>query len=142
VQPPIEPRDSLQNFALSPDLKIELVGSEPQIVDPVAMRFDEDGRLWVVEMRDYPSGAAGGNPAKSRISLLEDRDGDGFFETSTVFADGLHFATGVQPWKGGVFVTMAGQVAFMMDTNGDNKADFVETWYTGFAELTEPATTG
>jgi putative membrane-bound dehydrogenase-like protein len=133
----VEPRASLEHFALSPDLKIELVASEPQIIDPVAMRFDEDGRLWVVEMRDYPLGAAGGNPATSRISLLEDHDGDGFFETATVFADGLHFATGVQPWKGGVFVTMAGQVAYMKDTDGDNKADLVETWYTGFAELNQ-----
>ncbi len=137
VKAPVEPRASLEHFALSPDLKVELVASEPQIIDPVAMRFDEDGRLWVVEMRDYPLGAAGGNPATSRISLLEDHDGDGFFETAAVFADGLHFATGVQPWKGGVVVTMAGQVAYMKDTTGDNKADLVETWYTGFAELNQ-----
>ena len=70
----------------------------------------------------------------SRISVLDDNDGDGFFETATVFADDLPFATGLQPWKGGVFVTLAGQVAYMKDTDGDGKADVDETWFTGFAE--------
>jgi len=134
VKSPVSPQESLQHFAHSPDLRIELVAHEPDVIDPVAIRFDEDGRMWVVEMRDYPTGAAGGNPAASRISVLEDRDGNGFFESSTVFADGLAFATGLQPWRGGVFVTMAGQLAYMKDTNGDGRADLVETWYTGFAE--------
>jgi putative membrane-bound dehydrogenase-like protein len=119
---------------VSPDLKVELVAHEPQVIDPVAIRFDEAGRMWVVEMRDYPTGSAGGNPASSRISVLEDEDGDAFYESSSVFADNLQFATGVQPWKGGVFVTMAGEVAYMKDTDGDGRADLVETWFTGFAE--------
>jgi putative membrane-bound dehydrogenase-like protein len=134
VKSPVLPQESLKHLVVSPELKVELVACEPQIVDPVAVRFDEAGRMWVVEMRDYPTGRAGGNSNASRISVLEDRDGDGFFETATVFADNLRFATGVQPWKGGVFVTMAGQVAYMKDTTGDNEADIVETWYTGFAE--------
>jgi putative membrane-bound dehydrogenase-like protein len=103
------------------------------VIDPVEIRFDEDGRMWVVEMRDYPSGSPDGI-RHSRISVLKDRDRDGFFETATVFADDLHFATGIQPWKGGVFVTMAGQIAYMKDTTRDDKADVNETWYTGFAE--------
>jgi putative membrane-bound dehydrogenase-like protein len=134
VTSPVTPQESLEHLVVASELKVELVACEPQIVDPVAVRFDETGRLWVVEMRDYPTGDAGGNPNDSRISVLEDRDGEGFFETATVFADNLRFATGVQPWKGGVFVTMAGQVAYMKDTSGDNKADVIETWYTGFAE--------
>jgi len=134
VKSPVSPQESLQHFALSSNLKIELAAHEPQVIDPVAIRFDGDGRMWVVEMRDYPTGAAGSNPAKSRISVLEDRDDDGLFETATVFADRLEFATGVQPWRGGVFVTMAGQVAYMKDTSGDGRADLIETWYSGFAE--------
>ena len=74
-------------------------------------------------MCDYPTGPTKEFPARSRISVLSDKDGDGFFETATVFADNLPFATGVQPWKGGVFVTMAGKVAYMKDTDGDGKAD-------------------
>jgi putative membrane-bound dehydrogenase-like protein len=129
---PSSPQESLRQFVVEPGLKVELVASEPGIVDPVAIRFDEDGRLWVVEMRDYPTALEGG--PRSRISILEDRDGDGFFESATVFADGLQYATGVQPWKGGAFVTLSGKVVYMKDTDGDGKADENTTWYTGFTE--------
>jgi putative membrane-bound dehydrogenase-like protein len=130
----LSPQDSLKQIVVDPGLKVELVASEPNIMSPVAVRFDEDGRMWVVQMCDYPTGPTKKFPQRSRISILTDKDGDGFFETATVFADGLAFATGVQPWKGGAFVTMAGQVAYMKDTNGDGKADVVETWYTGFMQ--------
>ncbi len=130
----LSPQESLQQIVVDPGLKVELVASEPNVMSPVAIRFDDDGRMWVVEMCDYPTGPTKDFPQQSRISILTDKDGDGFFETATVFADGLSFATGVQPWKGGVFVTMAGQVAYMKDTGGDDKADYIETWYTGFAE--------
>ncbi len=131
---PLSPQESLKHFHLPPGLKIELVACEPQVIDPVALRFDEDGRLWVVEMRDYPHGPAEGQPPRSRIRVLEDRDGDGFYETAQTFADKLLFVTGVQPWRGGVIVTMAGSVRYMKDENGDGWADRQETWYTGFAE--------
>ncbi len=131
---PIQAKDSLAHFELVPGLKIEAVASEPEVIDPVAIRFDEDGRMWVVEMRDYPHGPAAGEKPKSRIKILEDKDNDGNYETVKIFADELLFATGLQPWKGGAFVTMAGQVAYMKDTTGDGRADQVETWYTGFAQ--------
>ncbi|MGE0606810.1 MAG: PVC-type heme-binding CxxCH protein [Pirellulales bacterium] len=134
-QSPLSPHDSLRHFQLADaELKIELAACEPQVVDPVAIRFDEDGRMWVVEMRDYPNGPADGSPPLSRIVVLEDRDDDGFYESSTLFADKLLFATGVQPWKGGVFVTLAGRVGYMKDTDGDGRADVDETWFTGFVE--------
>jgi putative membrane-bound dehydrogenase-like protein len=128
------PRDSLKQIVVDPGLKVELVASEPNVTSPVAVRFDEDGRMWVAQMCDYPTGPTKEFPQGSRISILTDRDGDGFFETATVFADNLSFVTGLQPWKGGAFVTMAGKVAYMKDTNGDGKADVVETWYTGFIQ--------
>ncbi len=131
---PIEPRDTLSHFQLDPGLAIELVAAEPQIVDPVAIRFDEDGRLWVAEMRDYPNGPAPGGKPQSRISVLKDTDGDGFFETAQVFAEGLLFVTGMQPWRGGVIVTLSGQVVYLKDTNGDGRSDLHEVWYTGFKE--------
>ena len=134
IRSPVSPREALKRFVLHPKLRIELVACEPQVVDPVAIAFDEDGRLWVVEMRDYPNGPEKGKPPLSRIRLLEDRNGDGFFETARTFADGLLFATGIQPWKGGVIVTLAGEVAYFKDTDGDGKADVRETWFTGFAE--------
>jgi putative membrane-bound dehydrogenase-like protein len=131
---PLTPDESLQHFKLLSGLRMELVASEPEVIDPVAVRFDEFGRMWVVEMRDYPHGPAEGEEPRSMIKMLEDRDGDGRFEHVQVFADKLLFVTGVQPWRGGVIVTMAGEVAYMRDTDGDGKADERETWYTGFAQ--------
>ena len=143
MKSPLSPEESLKHFQLDPLLSIELVAAEPQVVDPVAMRFDEDGRLWVAEMRDYPLGPIKKTDGKrteqdaeplSQIKILEDKDGDGRFETATVFADKLLFVTGLQPWKGGVIVTLSGKVAYMKDTDGDGKADVNETWFTGFSE--------
>ncbi|HXT60872.1 MAG TPA: PVC-type heme-binding CxxCH protein, partial [Pirellulales bacterium] len=130
----MSPEDSLAHFHLPEGLKLEIVAAEPEVIDPVAIRFDERGRLWVVEMRDYPNGPGDGQRPLSRIKLLEDRDGDGRFETAQIFADELLFATGVQPWKGGVFVTFSGKVEWMQDADGDGKADQRETWFTGFTE--------
>lgn len=134
VKSPLSPEDSLAEFRLPEGLKLEIVAAEPDVIDPVAIRFDEFGRMWVVEMRDYPNGPPDGQWPLSRIKLLEDRNGDGRFETVHVFADHLLFATGVQPWKGGVFVTLSGKVEWMQDTDGDGHADLRETWFTGFTE--------
>src|SRR4051812_42485238 len=89
---PLSPREAQKLFKLDKGLKIELVACEPQIESPVFMAFDPKGKLWVVEMRDYPNGPAPGQPPQGRIRILEDKDGDGFFETSNVFADKLLFA--------------------------------------------------
>jgi putative membrane-bound dehydrogenase-like protein len=129
---PLEPADALAEFQLDSELRIELVACEPEVVDPVAMRFDENGRLWVVEMRDYPHGPAEGQPPLSEIKVLDDRDGDGRYETSQTFADHLLFPTGLQPWRGGLIVTLAGEVIYLKDTDGDDKADLRETWFRGF----------
>ena len=134
IASPLSPDDSLKHFQLEAGLRIELAAAEPQVIDPVAMRFDEQGMLWVVEMRDYPHGPAQGEKAKSRIRILRDTDADGRFETAVTFADHLPFATGVQPWQGGVFVTLAGRIAYLKDATGDNVADIDETWFTGFAQ--------
>ncbi|MFO0895990.1 MAG: PVC-type heme-binding CxxCH protein [Pirellulales bacterium] len=137
ASPPLSPEDSLKAIHLAPGLRAELVAAEPEVVDPVAIRFDERGRLWVVEMRDYPSGPHEGQAPQSRIRVLEDADGDGRYETAHTFAEGLAMPTGLQPWKGGVFVTLAGRLAYLKDTDGDGRADLDETWFTGFAEENE-----
>jgi putative membrane-bound dehydrogenase-like protein len=85
-------------------------------------------------MSDYPNGPGPGEPPKSRIKLLEDRDADGRFETAHLFADKLLFATGLQPWRGGAIVTLAGEIAYFKDTDGDHKADVRETWFRGFVQ--------
>lgn len=131
---PLEPSDAIKAFVLAPGVRIELVASEPEVIDPVSIRFDEDGRLWVVEMRDYPLGPKPGKPPESKIKILEDLNHDGRYETVHLFANNLQFPTGIQPWRGGVFVTFAGKVAYLKDIDGDLKADTEEIWLTGFAE--------
>jgi putative membrane-bound dehydrogenase-like protein len=133
---PLSPAAALADFALSPGYRIELVASEPQIVDPVAMAFDAQGRLWVVEMRDYPFLADGAKPS-SRIRILEDKNQDGVFETAGTFADGLLIPTGLQLWGSGAFVTLAGEVAYFSDDDCDGRADKHQTWYRGFATENE-----
>src|SRR5947209_9637428 len=96
---PLAPEQERATFQVAPGLRVELVACEPQIQSPVAMTFDEDGKLWVVEMPDYPNGPAKGEQPHGRIKVLEDRDGDGFYETATVFADNLLFANGLMRWK-------------------------------------------
>src|SRR5262245_56696264 len=102
---PLSPREELATFRLLPGFKMELVACEPDIVDPVAMAFDERGRMFVVEMRGYPNGGVATGPQTGgRVRCLEDRDGDGYFETATTYIDGLRFPTGVTPWRGGILV--------------------------------------
>ena len=81
---PLEPEEALKAFRIRPGFKIELVAAEPQVVDPVDMAFDEDGRLWVAEMIDYPYGDEERNPPQGRVRMLEDTDGDGRFEKATI----------------------------------------------------------
>ncbi|MSU76580.1 MAG: c-type cytochrome [Gemmataceae bacterium] len=130
----LSPQDAQKLFKLDDGLRIELVACEPQIESPVAMQFDPDGRLWVVEMRDYPNGPGKGEKPAGRIRILEDKDGDGFFETSTIWADNLLFANGLLLWKDGAIVTMAPKITHLRDTKGGGKADTENVLYTGFAE--------
>src|SRR5918992_843367 len=80
---PLSPKDELGTFKTLPGFKVELVASEPDVIDPVAMAFDERGRLFVCEMRGYPNGGVATGPEKrGRVRCLTDKDGDGVFETS------------------------------------------------------------
>ena len=131
---PNTPEQSRQLMVAHPDVRVELVAAEPLVVDPVAVRFDEFGRMWVVQMRDYPLGPPQGKPPLSSIRVLEDRDGDGRYETATTFLDQVEFPTGVQPWQGGVFLTHAGRLSWLKDTDGDGRCDVQVVWFRGFAE--------
>src|SRR2546430_13901355 len=99
--PPKSPAESLAAIETRGDLRMELVAAEPLIVDPVAIDWGPDGKLWVVEMRDYPSGMDGHRKPGSRIKYLEDTKGDGKYDKATVFLDNLPFATGVTAWRRG-----------------------------------------
>ena len=126
--------DSLQ---MRPGYAVQVIASEPLIADPVTARLDYEGRLWVVEMPDYPMGPGEGEAPNGRIKILQDTDEDGVFDKSTIFVDGLLFATGVQPYRDGAFVTLAGKIVFLRDHDGDEQADESVILFEGFAEQNE-----
>jgi len=126
---PLEPEQALRSFQIVDGFQIELVAAEPLITDPVAMAFDEDGRLYVVEMRGY---SEQGDQDLGRIRLLEDTNQDGRFDKSQVYAENLSWPTSVACYAGGVFVGAAPDVYYFRDDNGDGQADRKETVYTGF----------
>jgi putative membrane-bound dehydrogenase-like protein len=130
--PPTEPAAALRTFQTRDGFRMELVAHEPQVTSPVAAAYDEDGRLYVVEMRDYPDPLKPGEKPLGRVRLLEDRDEDGVYETATVFADGLPWPTGICCWNGGVFVTAAPDIWYLKDTKGTGTADVRKKVFTGF----------
>jgi len=130
---PLSPQQALASFVLEPGLRLELVAAEPLLDSPVAMAFDERGRLFVAENRGYPQGPPAGEAPLGRIALLEDTDADGQFDKRTEFAAGLTFPNGVMPWRGGLIVTCAPDILYLRDTDGDGIADQRTVWFTGFA---------
>src|SRR5687767_12046066 len=99
--PAIEPAGAIATWKVKPGFKLELAAHEPLVRDPIAITFDENGRMFVCEMIDY-SEERERTPHLGRVSLLEDRDGDGVYETSSVFADNLAWPTGLIWANGGL----------------------------------------
>src|SRR5437868_890413 len=77
---PLTPEQAMSSFRLDPGLKIECVASEPDVVSPVAVAWDEQGRMFVVENRGYPVGPGKGNPPAGQVVLFEDTNGDGKYD--------------------------------------------------------------
>lgn len=136
--PAVEPARALDTFVVRPGFRLELAAHEPEVMDPIALSFDERGRIYVVEMRDYSER----RPERlGRVRRLEDRDGDGRFETSSVYVDGLPWPTAVTCWNGGIFVGSTPDLIYAKDTDGDGRADLRETVFTGFASDFAPYAT-
>ena len=126
---PQEPAKVLDSFQIRPGFRLELVASEPLVHDPVAMAFDEWNRLFVVEMCDY---SEQDQDFLGNIRMLEDTDGDGRFDKSTIYCDKLSWPTAVICWQGGVFVGAAPDIWYLRDTDGDGQADEKRKVFTGF----------
>ncbi len=129
--PAVEPKDAIGTWKVKPGFKLQLAAHEPQVRDPIAITFDENGRMFVCEMIDY-SEEREHDPHWGRISVLEDRDGDGYYETSKVFADNLPWPTGLIWANGGLFVGATPDIWRFEDRDGDGQAEVREKVFTGF----------
>lgn len=127
--PATEPDDALATFELHPGFRLKLAAHEPDICDPIAMTFDERGRAYVLEMRGYSERR---DEALGRVRLLTDVDGDGVFDHSVVFKDGLRWPTAITCYKGGVFVGATPDLFYFKDVNDDGIADGERIVFTGF----------
>ncbi len=130
VGPPYAAEQSMGMIRLEPGFRIELVASEPDVQSPVAMDIDEDGRIFVVEMPGYPLDVS----PSGRVRLLDDTDGDGRIDRSTVYADNLRLPSGVMRYGKGILVTSPPDLIYFEDEDGDGKADRREVVLTGFAK--------
>jgi putative membrane-bound dehydrogenase-like protein len=133
VPDPKTPQQALSTFRTKVEFTVELVASEPLIESPVAIDWDAQGRLWVCEMYDYPSGLDGQGKPGGRIKILSSIKGDGRYDKAVLFLDGLSFPTGVMPWRKGALICAAPDILYAEDTDGDGRADLVRTNVTGFA---------
>jgi putative membrane-bound dehydrogenase-like protein len=128
--PALSPQEAISKMKVPEGFVVELVASEPDLVNPVSMCFDEKGRIWVTESLEYPRREPG--KGRDRVKVLEDTDGDGKVDKTTVFLDGLNIPSGIAVGHGGVWIANAPDILFARDTDGDLKADKVETVVTGF----------
>ncbi|MGE5192573.1 MAG: PVC-type heme-binding CxxCH protein [Deltaproteobacteria bacterium] len=128
--PALTPAEAVKKMVVPPGFSVEVVAAEPDLVNPVAMTFDERGTIWVTESLEYPRSEPG--PGRDRVKRLEDTDGDGRADKITVFADGLNIPSGIAVGYGGVWVANSPDILFLQDTDGDGKADKSEVVVTGF----------
>ena len=126
--PPVAASDALNTFQLRKGFRLELVAAEPLVTDPIALAFDEDGRLFVIEMNDYPEH----KQRRGQIRRLEDTDGDGRFDKATVFARDLRWPSAIHCYGGGLFVGSVPDLLYFKDTNGDGVADEKKVILTGW----------
>ncbi len=132
MQDPVDAAESVKHMALPPGFEAKLFVSEPMIGKPITMNWDHKGRLWIAETVDYPNEMQPKGKGRDRISIVEDTDGDGKADKTTVFADNLSIPTSLCFANGGVIVAQAPDMLFLKDTDGDDKADERTVLFTGF----------
>jgi lysophospholipase L1-like esterase len=128
------PEEELATFTLAPGYKANLYASErefPDLQNPVSMAIDAKGRLWVTTMPTYPM-LIPGTPPDDKVLILDDKNGDGKADTSTVFADKLHVPTGLELGDGGLYLAQMPNLMFLKDTDGDDRADTRDLIMHGF----------
>jgi putative membrane-bound dehydrogenase-like protein len=131
-QEPLPLGEALKHVQLPPGFELTVFATDPLIANPIAMAWDERGRLWVLETKDYPSNKQPSGQGHDSLKILEDTNRDGRADKVTVFADKLSIPTGFVFTQGGVIVAHAPEFLFLKDTNGDDKADLREVRITGW----------
>jgi len=133
--------DELKSFIVDPRFDVNLFAGEeefPDIAAPIQMRWDSQGRLWVSCSKTYPHVYPGNEP-NDKLVILEDTDGDGKADKSTVFADDLHIPLSFEFGDGGVYVSEMPNLTFLKDTDGDGKADLRRIVLSGFGTEDSPS---
>lgn len=126
-----DPEEERKTFVLPEGFEVNLFAADPKLHKPIQINFDPQGRLWVAASEVYPQ-IAPGQKATDKILILEDTNGDGTADKTTVFADGLLIPTGVEPGDGGAYVANSTELKHFKDTDGDGKADTSQVILSGF----------
>ena len=121
----LSPQDALKAMQLPGGFKADLIVAEPDIVQPIAFCWDERGRIWVLEGLSYPQPREPGK-GQDRIVILEDKDGDGTFETKKVFCEGISLGSGIEVGFGGVWVGAAPYLMFIPKGENDRPLERTE----------------
>ncbi len=129
---PLSVQGSRERTQVPIDMRLELFAAEPDIAKPIAMAWDERGRCWIAETRDYPHGVQRSGEGLDSIKICEDTDGDGKADKFTVFADKLNLPTSIVFVNGGIIVAQSPRFLFLADTDGDGKADVRKEIMTGW----------
>jgi putative membrane-bound dehydrogenase-like protein len=133
LQKPLTAEESIKHFITPVGFAVELFAAEPEIGKPLAMNWDERGRLWLCETLDYPNELKEPTKGRDRIRICEDTDGDGKADKFTIFAEGLSIPTAIAFYYGGAIVQDGTETVYLKDTNGDDKADIRKVLITGWA---------
>ncbi|MBS0210167.1 MAG: ThuA domain-containing protein [Planctomycetes bacterium] len=133
MQQPLAAEESLKHYITPDDFEVQLFAAEPEIGKPLAMAWDERGRLWICETVDYPNELQSPPTGRDRIRICEDTNGDGRADRFTVFAEQLSIPTSLAFYRGGVIVQDGTETIYLRDTNGDDRADEREVLLTGWA---------
>lgn len=134
MQKPLPATESMKHYSVPQGFHLQLFASEPDFVGkPIAMNWDERGRLWICETYDYPNELQPRGQGRDRIRICEDTDGDGRADKFTVFAEQMSIPTAIVFHRGGVIVQDGTETLYLKDTNGDDKADVREVLINGWA---------
>jgi len=132
MQKPLDPAESMKHVVTFPEFETSLFASEPDIIKPLWLAFDERGRLWIAESMDYPNELKSEGEGRDRLKICEDTNGDGKADKFTVFCDTLSIPTSFVFANGGVIVIHSGKTEFFKDTNGDDRSDEQRVLFTGW----------